>query len=81
MQNSSITAFGPKRDEVVGGWKILRYEEFGNVCSSPNVISVIRWRRMGWAGHVTCMGDVRNAYKTSGGKSEEKRPLRRTRCR
>jgi len=43
--------FGPKRDEVTGKWRQLR-NEFNDLYSSPNIIRVIKSRRMRWAGHV-----------------------------
>jgi hypothetical protein len=54
--------FGPKRDEVTGGWRKLHYEELHNLYSSPSIIRIIKSRRMRWAGHVTRMGEKRNAY-------------------
>jgi hypothetical protein len=44
--------FEPKRDEVTGGWRKLHNEELHNMYSSPNIIRMIRSRRMRWAGHV-----------------------------
>jgi hypothetical protein len=44
--------FGPKRDEVTGDWKQLYNEELHNLYSSPNIIRMIKSRRMRWAGHV-----------------------------
>jgi hypothetical protein len=44
--------FGPKRDEVTGGWRKLHYEELYNVYSSPNKIRMIKLRRMRLAGYV-----------------------------
>jgi len=52
--------FGPKREEVTGGWKRLRNEELHNLYSSPNVTGVIK-SRMRWKAHVAPVGDVRNA--------------------
>jgi hypothetical protein len=49
--------FGPKRDEVTGGWKILHNEELGDLYSSPSIIRIIKSRRMRWAGHVVRMGE------------------------
>jgi hypothetical protein len=44
--------FGPKRDEVTGGWRKLHNEEVRNLYSSPSIIRMIKSRRMRWAGHV-----------------------------
>jgi hypothetical protein len=49
--------FGPNRDEVTGEWRKLHNEELNYLYSSPNIIRVIKLRRIRWAGHVTCMGD------------------------
>jgi hypothetical protein len=65
--------FGPKRDEVTGHWRKLHNEELHNLCSSPNIIRMmIKSRRMRWAGHVTRMGETRNAYRILVGKPEGK---------
>jgi hypothetical protein len=47
---------GPKRDEVIGGWRKLHNEELHNLYSSPSIIRIIKSRRMRWAGHVARMG-------------------------
>jgi hypothetical protein len=44
--------FGPKRDEVTGGWRKMHNEELHNLYSSPSIIRMIKSRRMRWAGHV-----------------------------
>ena len=44
--------FGPKRDRVTGEWRKLHNEEFNDLYCSPNIIRVIKSRRMRWAGHV-----------------------------
>jgi hypothetical protein len=49
--------FGPKRDEVKGDWRKLHNEELHNLYSSPNIIRIIKSRRIRWAGHVARMGD------------------------
>jgi hypothetical protein len=46
----------PKRDEVTGEWRKLHNEELHNLYSSPNIIRMIKSRRMRWAGHVARMG-------------------------
>jgi hypothetical protein len=55
--------FGPKRDEATGEWRRLHNEELNDLYSSPNIIRVIKSRRMGWAGHVARMGEKRGAYR------------------
>jgi hypothetical protein len=49
--------FGPKRDEVRGGWRKLHNEELLNLYSSPSITRMIKSRRMRWAGHVARMGE------------------------
>jgi hypothetical protein len=48
--------FGPKGEEVTGDWRRLHIEELHNMNSAPNVITVIKTRRMRWEGHVERMG-------------------------
>jgi hypothetical protein len=73
--------FGPKRDEVTGGWRKVHNEELHNLYSSPSIIRVIKSRRLRWAGHVARMGEKRNAYRILARKPEGKRPLGRPRRR
>ena len=73
--------FGPRRDEVTGEWRRLHNEELNDLYSSPNIVRVIKSRRMRWAGHVACMGEERGAYRVLVGKPEGNRPLRRPRRR
>jgi hypothetical protein len=72
---------GPKRDGVTGGWRKLHNEELHNLYSSPNIIIIIKSRRMRWAGHVARMGEKRNVYRLMVGKPEGKRSLGRLRRR
>jgi hypothetical protein len=62
--------FGPKGDEVTGDWRKLLNEELHNLYSSPNIIRMIKSRRMRWAGHVARIGEKRNAYGILVGKPE-----------
>jgi hypothetical protein len=55
--------FGPKRDEVTWEWRRLHNEELNDLYSSPNIIRVIKSRRMRWAGHVARMSEGRGAYR------------------
>jgi hypothetical protein len=71
--------FGPKRDELTGGWRKLHNEELQNLYSSPNIVRMIKSRRIRWAGHVARMGEKRNAYRILMGNPEVKRPLGRQR--
>jgi hypothetical protein len=48
--------FGPRRDEVTGDWRRLHNEEINVLYSSPNIVRVIKSRRMRWGGHVARMG-------------------------
>jgi hypothetical protein len=72
--------FGPKREED-GSWRKLRNDELHDLYSSPNIIRVIKSRRMRWAGHVARMGEGRGAYRVLVGWPEVKRPLGRPRHR
>jgi hypothetical protein len=69
------------RDEVTGGWRKLHNEELHDLYSSPSIIRMIKSRRRRWAGHVTRMGEKRNAYRILVGNPEGKRPLGRPRRR
>jgi len=73
--------FGPTRDEVTGEWKRLHNEELNDLYSSPNIVRVIKSRRMRWARHVARMGEERGVYRVMVGKPEGKRPLGRPRRR
>jgi hypothetical protein len=72
---------GPKRDGVTGKWRKLHNEELHDLCSSPSIIRIVKARRMRWAGHVTRMGEKRNAYRLLVGKPEGRKPLGRPRRR
>jgi len=73
--------FGPKRNEVIGEWRKLHNEELNDLYSSPNIIQVIKSRRMKWVGHVAHMGERRGACRVLVGKPEGKRLLGRPRYR
>jgi hypothetical protein len=73
--------FGPKRDEVTGGWRKLHNGELHGLYSAPSIVRVIKARRMRWAEHVARMGEVRGAYNILVGRPEGRRPLGRPRRR
>ena len=62
--------FGPTRVEVTGEWRKLHNEELNDLYTSPNIIRVIKSRKMRWAGHVACMGERRGLYRVLVGKPE-----------
>jgi hypothetical protein len=64
--------YGPKRDEMTGGWRKLHNEELSDLNSSPNIIRVKKSRRMRWAGHVARMVKKRVVYRVLVGKPGER---------
>jgi hypothetical protein len=66
--------FGPRRDEVRVEWKKLHNEELNELYWRPNIVRVIKSRRMRWEGHVAQMGERRVVYSVLVGKPEGKRP-------
>jgi hypothetical protein len=73
--------FGPKREEVTGEWGRLHIKELYALYSSPNIIRVIKSRRLRWAGHVACVGESRGAYRVLVENPEGRRLLERPRRR
>ena len=73
--------FGPKWDVVTGEWRKLHNEELNDLYSSPNIVRVIKSRRMRYVGHLAGMGDMRGAYRVFVGRLDGKRPLGRPRRR
>jgi hypothetical protein len=73
--------FGPKRDEVTGEWRRIHNKELYALHSSPNIIRVMKSRRLRWAGHVARMRERRGSYRALVGKPEGRRPLGRPRRR
>ena len=81
FENRELRIFGTKRDEVTREWRKLHNEELNDLYWSPNIVRVIKSRRMRWAVHVARMGERRGVYRVLVGKPEGKRPLGRPRRR
>jgi hypothetical protein len=75
-----LRIFGPKREED-GSWRKSHNDELHSLYSSPNIVRVIKSRRMRWAGHVAHMGEGRGVHMVLVGRPEGKRPLGRPRRR
>jgi len=73
--------FGPKRDRVKGEWRKLHNGERRDLYSLPNIVQVVKSRRMKWAGHVARKGEGRGVHRVLVGKPEGKRTLGRPRRR
>jgi len=73
--------FGPKRDDVMGEWRKLHNKELNDLYSSPNIVRVIKSRRMRWVGHAAHMGERKGIYRVFVRKPKGKRSLGRPRRR
>ena len=73
--------FGPNRDEVTGEWVKLHNEELSDLYSLPNILRMVKSRRVRWAGHVERIGEGRDVHRVLVGKPDGKRPLGRPRLR
>jgi hypothetical protein len=67
--------FGPKRDEVMGGWRKLHNEALHDLYSSPSIVRIIKSRTMRWAEHVARIGEKRS------GKARGKETTRKTKTK
>jgi len=71
--------FRRKMHEVTGEWRQLQNEKFNDRYSTPNIIQVIKLRRIRWVGHAACMQKGRIVYRVLVGTPEGKRTLGRFR--
>jgi hypothetical protein len=78
FENRVLRIFRPKREED-GSWRKLNNDELHSLCSSPNIVMVIKSRRMRWAGHTAHTGEGRDVYRVLVGRPKSKRPLGRPR--
>ena len=81
FENRLLRVFGSKRDGVTGEWRKLHNEELNSLYCSPNIVRVIKSRRMRWAGHVARMEEGRGVHNVLVGKPERRRPSGRPRRR
>ena len=56
-------------DEVTGEWRKLHNEELNDLYSLPNIVRVVKSRRMRWTGHVARMGEDRGVHEGVGGEA------------
>ena len=73
--------YGPKRDEMTGEWRRLHNEELHGLYDSPDVVRIMKSRRLRWSDHVARMREKRRLYSIVVRKPEGKRPLARPRRR
>jgi hypothetical protein len=78
LGNRVLRIFGPKREEDES-WRKLPNDELHSLYSSPNMVRVIKSRRMRWAGHVALMEEGRGVYRVLVGRPEDKRQMGRPR--
>jgi len=81
FENRVLRILGPKREEVTGEWVKLHNEELSDLYCSPNIVRVIKSRRMRWAGRVARRGEGRVVHRVLVGKPEGRRPLGRPKRR
>jgi hypothetical protein len=66
--------FGTNTGKITGHWRKLHYKKL-HCFSSSQSATMTKLRRIRWAGHVSCMGETRNAHKILVRKPEVKRPF------
>jgi len=73
--------YGPKRDEMTGEWRRLHNDELYGLYDSPNVVKIMKSRRLRWADHVSRMEKKGRLYSILVGRPDGRRPLGRPRRR
>ena len=81
FKNRVLRRTGPKRNEVTGEWRKLYNKELNDMYCSPNIVWLIKLRKMRWAGHLARMGERKGVYRVLVEKPDGKRPLGRPRRR
>jgi len=81
FENRVLRIYGPMGDMVTEKWRNLHNEKLNDLYSSPNIIWVIKSRRVRWTKHVACMRDRRGVYRVLVENCEGKSPLGRPMCR
>ena len=71
VENMMLKIFRPRRDEVKVEWRRVHNKELNDLYSSPNIVRVIKSRRMRWAGHVARMGEERGCIGSWWGNRKE----------
>jgi len=79
FENMVLRIFGPRKDEVTGEWRRFHNKELNDLYPSPNIVRVIKSKRMRWAGHVAHVGEEKEVYRVLLEKPEGRRPMGRSR--
>jgi len=68
----------PKRDKVTGEWRKLHKEELNDLYSLPNIVRMVKSKRMRWAGHVARMGEDKGVHRVFVGEAWGKEAIGKT---
>jgi hypothetical protein len=81
FENRVLRKISGSKTEEDGSWRKVHNDELHDLYSSPNIVRVIKLRRIRWVEHVACMGEGRGVYRVLVGRPEGKTPLGRPRRR
>jgi hypothetical protein len=73
-----LRLFGPKRNEVTGEWRKLHNEELNDLYILPNIVRIVKSRRMRWGGHVARIGEERGVHRVLVGEARGKEAIGET---